>query len=79
MPPEMLMCRKHWFMVPKTLRDAVWRTYRRGQCDDWNPSVEYCDAAQAAVRAVAEKEGLAIDPACPELAMYDLFRQRAEA
>lgn len=54
--PEMLMCRKHWFMVPKTIRDEVWRTYRPGQCDDKRPSAEWHKAADAAIAAVAAKE-----------------------
>lgn len=55
--PEMLMCARHWRMVPVRLRAAVWRTYRAGQCDDMRPSAEYCRAAGAAVNAVAAKEG----------------------
>lgn len=50
--PEMLMCRPHWFMVPKHLRDLVWATYRPGQCDDKQPSVEWFAAADAAILAV---------------------------
>ena len=26
----LLMCRRHWYMVPKPLRDAIWQTYRDG-------------------------------------------------
>jgi hypothetical protein len=25
------MCRSHWYMVPKELRDQVWATWRSGQ------------------------------------------------
>ncbi len=55
--PEMLMCRRHWFMVPKPIRDRVWATYRVGQCDDKQPSSEWHAAADAAIQAVATKEG----------------------
>lgn len=55
-PPKMMMCRKHWFMVPKPLRDAVWAEYRPGQEITKDPSVEYIDAAFAAVQAVADRE-----------------------
>lgn len=55
-PPEMLMCRRHWFMVPKGLRYRVWSTYRRGQCDDKRPSKEWHEAADAAINAVYERE-----------------------
>jgi len=54
--PEMLMCRRHWFMVPKAIRDQVWATYRPGQCDSGLPSKEWHQAADEAIKAVAEKE-----------------------
>lgn len=57
--PEMLMCRRHWFMVPRPLRARVWATYRPGQCDDKAPSEAWHAAAVAAIAAVAEKEGKA--------------------
>lgn len=55
-PPEMLMCRRHWFMVPKRLRDEVWRTYRPGQCDDMRPSRSWHSAADAAIEYVYNLE-----------------------
>lgn len=55
-PPEMLMCRRHWFMVPKPVRARVWATYRAGQCDDMRPSEAWHEAADAAIAAVAAKE-----------------------
>jgi DNA polymerase len=55
-PPEMLMCRGHWFSLPKNLRDAVWRTYREGQCDDMRPSREWHAAADAAIEYVFNRE-----------------------
>jgi len=67
----MFMCRKHWFMVPARMRDRIWATYRRGQCDDWQPSKEYCDTAKAAIIEVARKEGLTIDFRDPKLLLYD--------
>jgi hypothetical protein len=66
--PEMWGCRAHWFMVPKPIRDRIWKTYRVGQCDDKNPSKEYCQAAKDAVIAVARKEGLT-----PDTRLYDLY------
>jgi len=56
-PPEMLMCRKHWYMVPPVLRRQVWRAYRRGQCDDKRPSAAWCLVADMAVAHVAALEG----------------------
>lgn len=54
--PALLMCRRHWFMVPARLRAEVLATYRRGQCDDKNPSLDYLVAARAAINAVAAQE-----------------------
>ena len=67
-PPEMFMCKKHWYMVPKPERDLVWANYRRGQCDDMKPSRGYCESARRAVQSVAWKEGLE-----PDTALYDRF------
>lgn len=58
-PPKLLMCRRHWFMVPPALRDRVWATYRPGQEEDKRPSVAWMEAADAAIRSVAEREGRA--------------------
>lgn len=71
-PAVMFMCKSHWFLVPKPMRDRIWKTYREGQCDDMNPSDAYCEAAKAAVIAVAEREGRT-----PDTALYDLFLSRA--
>ncbi len=63
--PEMLMCRRHWFIVPKKLRDRVWATYQAGQCDGLAPiTSEWHAAADAAIRWVAEREGAT--PATPK-------------
>jgi hypothetical protein len=55
-PPERLMCLKHWRMVPLVVQRAVWRHYRPGQCDDKKPSGEWMRAAGAAIAAVAIQE-----------------------
>lgn len=55
-PPKMFMCRKHWFMVPSDLRDAIWATYRPGQETTKDPSPEYIETAREAIAAVARKE-----------------------
>jgi hypothetical protein len=54
--PEKLTCRKHWFLVPKALRDAVWRHYRPGQ-GIGDASAEYLRAAADAIEHVARTEG----------------------
>ena len=56
-PPKMLMCFRHWSMVPRNLQAEVWRTYREGQEIDKQPSPEYLVAQRNAVMAVASKEG----------------------
>lgn len=63
--PEMLMCRKHWFMVPYPIRRAVWAEYRPGQCDDRVLSKEWLNAAGAAIGYVAfcESKGITLNEA----------------
>lgn len=55
-PPKMLMCTQHWYMVPKDLQAAVWHAYRPGQEVTKDPTREYLDAATAAIAAVAAAE-----------------------
>lgn len=55
-PPTNLMCFTHWRMVPKPLKDLVWKHYRSGQEIDKAPSEAYLKAANDAIEAVAEKE-----------------------
>jgi hypothetical protein len=52
----MFMCGKHWRMVPKPLRDAVWATYVPGQEIRKDPTPEYLDITREAIDAVADKE-----------------------
>lgn len=72
-PPAMFACKRHWFMVPKPLRDRVWATYRPGQEDDKRPSRAYLLAAKDAVIAIAEREGVT-----PDTRLYDAFLERSE-
>lgn len=55
--PKLLMCGKHWRMVPPEIQRQVWATYRSGQEVDKNPSFEYIQAQKRAVAAVAQLEG----------------------
>jgi hypothetical protein len=55
-PPAMFMCKRHWFMVPRAMRDAIWDTYVPGQEIRKDPSDEYLKAAQRAIAAVELKE-----------------------
>ncbi len=55
--PRLLMCLRHWRMVPKHLQEDVWRHYRPGQEVTKNPTARYCLAQVRAVNAVALAEG----------------------
>ena len=50
--PHMLMCRPHWFMVPKPLQRAVWTAWDGGAGAG---TPEHTAAIRAAVRAVNER------------------------
>lgn len=55
--PSRLMCPRHWFMVPETVRRRVWQTYRPGQEVDKKPSGPWLFAAREAINHVAALEG----------------------
>lgn len=61
-PPKMLMCLKHWRMVPKALQEDVWDAYEPGQEIRKDPTRAYLTAARAAINAVAAKEGHPVLP-----------------
>lgn len=56
-PPKLLMCGKHWAMVPKTHQLQIWRHYRPGQEVDKRPSAEYLRVMKIAIDLVARAEG----------------------
>jgi hypothetical protein len=56
-PPRMLMCARHWRMVPRKTQITVWNEYREGQETDKKPSLAYLAIQRTAVGEVAEKEG----------------------
>lgn len=55
-PPRMLMCLRHWKMVPKALQLRVWKYYRPGQEIDKRPSPEYLFVVREAITAVRKHE-----------------------
>jgi len=57
-PPRMLMCGKHWRMVPRAIQLRVWQHYRSGQEIDKKPSAEYLEVMREATQAVKAKEGV---------------------
>ena len=56
-PPRMFMCKRHWFMLPKATRDAVWAVYVPGQEIRKDPTDEYMAVAMDAIEWLAAKEG----------------------
>lgn len=57
--PAMFMCKRHWFMLPLRMRNAVWREYRPGQEERKVAVTEaYLRVTDEAENYVAAKEGL---------------------
>lgn len=56
-PPRMLMCKTHWFMVPELDRLRVWALYRPGQEITKTPSMEYLAHVAHVIDVVAKTEG----------------------
>jgi hypothetical protein len=56
-PPRLLACRRHWFQLPKRLRDRIWATYRPGQEIDKRSSDEYSEAFDACIAFWRAREG----------------------
>ena len=55
-PPKLHMCKRHWYMLPKVLRDEIWRTYRPGQERNKNPSAEYMAAFAKSTAYIQQRE-----------------------
>ena len=55
-PPKMWGCKRHWFTLPKPLRDAIWDAYVPGQEITKTPSAEYMDAAHRVQEWIREFE-----------------------
>jgi hypothetical protein len=55
-PPRMLMCGRHWRMVPKPIQAKVWQHYRDGQEIDKRPSRSYLHWMEEAIAAVVNRE-----------------------
>jgi hypothetical protein len=52
--PSRLMCRRHWYRVPKQLRDQVWATWQSGR---GTLSSEHQSAVRMAVSACRDRTG----------------------
>lgn len=78
-PPALLMCGKHWRLVPEDKKRAVRELYVPGQETKKNPTWWYMLAAQRAIIAVAEIEGLDDHPDFEtQLGLLAMFNRRAE-
>ena len=53
-PPAMWGCKKHWFTLPKSLRDKVWAVYNIGQEIDRTVSKEYAEVAEEVQKWIRE-------------------------
>lgn len=47
--PAFWGCKRHWYLLPKPIRDRIWAAYRPGQEIDKNPSSAYIQAFRAAI------------------------------
>lgn len=56
--PKMLMCKTHWFELPRADRQLVWKLYVPGQEITKTPSVAYVEAVQRIILRQAERLGL---------------------
>ena len=45
-PPAKWGCIKHWYMLPISLRNKIWATYKIGQEETRTPSREYVYVAR---------------------------------
>jgi hypothetical protein len=54
--PRLLMCPRHWAMVPGLMKAAIYAEYRCGQEQDKRPTRAYVKAARAAINRVREIE-----------------------
>ena len=58
-PPRLLMCKRHWFMVPWNLRRAVNLHFNPEQCipgSGVKPTREWGQAARAAIESLVRRE-----------------------
>lgn len=46
--PALWGCKRHWYSLPKAIRDRIWNAYKPGQERSKTPSTEYVAAARAA-------------------------------
>ncbi len=61
-PRNMLMCKNHWFKVPKDIQDKIWSAFKKNPSEEMRcKSVEYMESCAEAVEYIATLENLQID------------------
>lgn len=60
-PPALWGCPTHWYALPRSLRDRIWRAYVPGQENRGRPSREYVEVAKD-VHAWIQENGKEIAP-----------------
>ena len=53
---NLLMCGRHWMLLPRRIRERIWSEYHKGIADGTHPTGAYALAVDEAVRAVDGKE-----------------------
>lgn len=53
-PPARWGCRKHWYALPKAIRDRIWGAFVPGQEKTLRPNSEYVAAAKEAQAWIME-------------------------
>jgi len=65
----MLACKPHWYMLPQSLRNNIWRTYREGHTLEYAGYVRKADEVwkfKGAFVPAALKEEASMDPNDPD-------------
>ena len=79
-PPRMLMCRKHWGALPKSVQKAIWREYTPGQETTKRPNARYMAVQRYAVGLTTHNpndEAAALKAARGYVAEAAVWRERA--
>lgn len=48
-PPKMFLCHRHWFRLPKPMRDEIWLVYVPGQEQRKDPTPRYLEVARRCI------------------------------
>jgi hypothetical protein len=56
-PPAKWGCYRHWLMLPRRLRSAIWDAYRPGQESNRTPSIQYLALAREVQEWIKENHG----------------------